>query len=315
MTDASVDIQALPTRCSLLSRTLHERLAGTAGHRRGWVLLEQPGPWGRHPLTESRLDPAVGAELESRCNALNLQVVVIRRHGRYPDPAPAPWAFLVRTDAEQPWIEGRQVESPAELLDADLFALASGSRPRFGEQVGGPMYLVCTNARRDACCGEYGRRFVESLVQLRPDATWECSHIGGHRFAPNLVCLPHGLVYGRVDDRETGVRIVSAYEAGRVVHEYLRGRNAWPAPAQAAEAYARRELGIDGIGDLRLAGSEPDERPGMHRVTFTLPDARSASVLVRERASEPARPLSCGKTETETPPTYLLVGVEVAARV
>src|SRR4030095_3916880 len=44
--------EALP--CAPLSRALEEPLHGTASVVRGWVLLEQPGPWGVEAGTESR---------------------------------------------------------------------------------------------------------------------------------------------------------------------------------------------------------------------------------------------------------------------
>ena len=55
-----------PHACSVLSRELDEPLAGTGAVAAAWLLVEQPGPWGRAAVTASRLDPALGAELEGR---------------------------------------------------------------------------------------------------------------------------------------------------------------------------------------------------------------------------------------------------------
>ena len=38
------------------------------------------------------------------------------------------------------------------------------------------------------------------LATRYPEETWECSHLGGDRFAGTMVLLPHGVSYGWVDD-------------------------------------------------------------------------------------------------------------------
>ena len=37
-----------------------------------------------------------------------------------------------------------------------------------------------------------------ALAAAYPEETWECSHLGGDRFAGTMNLLPHGLSYGRV---------------------------------------------------------------------------------------------------------------------
>ena len=37
------------------------------------------------------------------------------------------------------------------------------------------------------------------LAERDPDAVWECSHIGGDRFAATMLLFPHGINYGRAD--------------------------------------------------------------------------------------------------------------------
>ena len=52
------------------------------------------------------------------------------------------------------------------------------------------MWLVCTNGKRDACCARDGLPVARALAALRPDEAWECSHLGGHRFAANVALAP-----------------------------------------------------------------------------------------------------------------------------
>ena len=117
----------------------------------------------------------------------------------------------------------------------------------FGAHLTDPILLVCTNGRRDACCALRGRALTLALADEHAERTWESTHLGGHRFAANLVCLPHGIVYGRVPP-DAGARLADLYLAGQLDPEHLRGRSAWPAPAQVAEVELRGRLGLIGRG-------------------------------------------------------------------
>ena len=75
-----------------------------------------------------------------------------------------------------------------------------------------------------------------------PGATWECSHVGGDRFAANLVVLPDGACYGNLD-ADTAVDVVSRTSQGRVDVDHLRGISTQPPVAQAAVAAALRRFG------------------------------------------------------------------------
>ena len=62
--------------------------------------------------------------------------------------------------------------------------------------------------------------------------------MGGDRFAPNVLVLPHGLTYGRVEPARAP-DIVAAQERGEVVVDLLRGRSVFRPPVQAAQHFAR----------------------------------------------------------------------------
>ena len=69
--------------------------------------------------------------------------------------------------------------------------LRDGEGP--GEPLGHPLLLVCTHGIRDRCCARYGQELCRNLHGLAPDGwVWQASHVGGDRFAGNLVVLPEG---------------------------------------------------------------------------------------------------------------------------
>ena len=287
-------------RCSAVSAALGEPLLGTASTVRDWLLLEWPGPWGPEALASTRLPAKVRGPLRERAEALGVRIVLIRRVGR---PAPDPRrrrAYVVHTGPGAPWAERRDVAHPDELMELDLEALSAGTPPRFGPAHPDPVYLVCAHGRRDPCCAERGRPLAGALAATRPESVWESSHIGGDRFAGNLVCFPHGLYFGRVEPAEAAV-IADAYERGEVAPSGYRGRSCYGFAVQVAEAELRRREGISGVDALRLAGVT---RTGaVVESAFDLEDGRRATVRVRVGRSD-ARRLTCHAEREEAPRTF-----------
>jgi hypothetical protein len=177
-----------------------------------------------------------------------------------------------------------------------------------GEPVREPLYLVCTNARHDPCCAEYGLPVARALRQAVGLRAWECSHIGGDRFAANLVCLPEGVYYGRVGPLD-GPRVAAAHLDGRVELDHYRGRSCHSFVVQAAEYFARRELGLLGVHDL-VAERHDRLDDGVHRVEFAARDRRPVVAEVVVTADPDARRLTCQALRAGRPPRYALARLE-----
>jgi hypothetical protein len=142
-----------------------------------------------------------------------------------------------------------------------------------------PLWLVCTNGKRDACCAKDGLPVARALAARLPGRVWECSHLGGHRFAANVLLLPAGLCFGRLRAEDVD-NLVDLVARGELPLHLLRGRTVLAPVAQAAEIAARIEL---------------DERT-LAPLTVTAADgALRVAGLRIELAEEPlaARPISC----------------------
>jgi (2Fe-2S) ferredoxin len=142
-------------------------------------------------------------------------------------------------------------ERPEELMQLDLDAISQGVAPTGWSPLAGPLFGVCTHGRHDACCAERGRPVAAALTASHPAETWEISHMGGDRFAANMVVLPEGLYYGRMDPGSAST-VASLHERGRVDIERLRGRASYPMPVQYAEIALRRHLEEDRLDAIRL---------------------------------------------------------------
>jgi (2Fe-2S) ferredoxin len=141
-------------------------------------------------------------------------------------------------------------DDPEELTRLDLDGVSRGEAPDW-TPVAGPLFGVCTHGRHDACCAERGRPVAAALSGSHPGQTWEISHMGGDRFAANMVVLPEGLYYGRMEPG-TASQVASLHEEGRVDIERLRGRASQPMPVQYAEIALRRHLEEDRLDAIRL---------------------------------------------------------------
>ena len=105
-----------------------------------------------------------------------------------------------------------------------------------------PLALVCTQGQHDLCCAVEGRPVVAAAdADSRFDA-WECSHLGGDRFAANLLLLPSGILFGGLTTA-TAATVLDAAATGRVVLQHYRGRCGDPSPAQATQWFLMRALG------------------------------------------------------------------------
>src|SRR5688572_14176272 len=287
--------RALPTgrlddsRCSVRAQVRGDSPVASAPPAQRWLLIEQPGPWGREALLESRFDAAVAPELAARARAEHVRLLLVRRPGGRLTDSLARWAYAdARPGREGLWWSTRAAD--ADLLTAPW----DGS---VGEPASGPTYLVCTHGGHDACCALLGRPLARALPAPGSADVWECSHLGGDRFAANVLVLPHGFYYGQVPG--DGAEIVAAHERGQVALPWLRGRAGVPPAGQAAQQRARTELGLLAVDDLPVLGVRALTGPGaeVERWTVTMAGPHGDVVAtVESRPSDAAAHLTCRAT-------------------
>src|SRR5687767_4418663 len=291
----SADVPARPlgrlddSRCSVQALARGDSPMATASPAQRWVLIEQPGPWGREALTESRFDAEVAPLLAKRSRAENVRLLLVRRPGdRLADSGRRGAYADSRPGREGLWWSTRA--SDADLLTAPWDGSVGEPAPR-------PTYLVCTHGGHDACCALRGRPLARALPAPGPADVWECSHLGGDRFAANVLVLPYGFYYGQVPG--DGAALVQAHERGQVALPWLRGRAGVPAPGQAAQHHARAELGLLGVDDLAVVSVESRSPTGADAerwlVTLAGPDG-TVTAAVESRPSDEAALLTCHAT-------------------
>jgi len=133
---------------------------------------------------------------------------------------------------------------------------------------------------------------------------WECSHTGGHRFAPTGVLLPHGQTFGRLS-QASAVAAVDAATRGEVPVELLgaaydRGRSHLKAPGQAAESTVRQQIQEPRLLALSTTTARlPGQENAWHcRVSHV--DGRHWDVVAVRELRPEDRPETCGRAAVPT---------------
>ena len=211
--------------CSEVSLEADEPMWATASRIDHWLLVEYRGVWGHDALDGSALGDAVKERLREQVDAVpRSRLLFIRRPERRGHPRLV--AFFASSEVGRERLSRHEFDVYEDLLELDL--RAGGTTARH------PLFLVCTHGKHDRCCARYGRPLFDALRdELDEEWLWQSSHVGGDRFAGNLVCLPEGLYYGRLS-RPDALSVVDDHLGGRVRLASYRGRSAYSMAVQAA---------------------------------------------------------------------------------
>lgn len=314
--------------CSLYD---DEALGGTAGRATAWLALEHVGQWGRDVLDGSALGEELSAALGEAVSQAGLKFLLIRQPGREgrvlhgaPDASGAPThrvLYALCAPGEEK-LYSFSVSTPEQLLELPLDNPQELIQVTGAELMDSPAILVCSHSKRDRCCALRGRPIAAHLADVLPANTvWECSHTGGHRFAPVGIMLPTGYTYGRLSEPSALAAYLSL--AGRSIPSLhgLRGRSTDTPVEQAAEVAVRlelekkseevtsgglvsRETSVQEVLDaLNAAGIDPvvegaeslsAENPTLEAALTSHTDGRTW-VTFFERVTLEPRPNSCSK--------------------
>jgi hypothetical protein len=321
--------------CADAARARGASIAASAGRHDRFLLVEMPGPWGSSVAEATYPGTDVARELVRAAADAHTHVVLIRRPGRPADTGPAgtgpagtgpagtgpagtgpadrgpdgslAWAIAdTRGSGRLTWGSWRE---PGELLGIDLGADHGAWAQSGGTAAGssGPqrVALICTNGKRDRCCAVYGRPAAAAVAAAATDwDTWECSHLGGHRYAATMLLLPAGDMFGWLDP-ESAVAAIRGFDSGELALPHYRGRTGQPPQAQAALHAAAIRLDEPRRDALRVCALRAGEADRWTAdVVHTTPDGTQTRYLVTV-AGAPSQPglLSCAdefpRAETE----------------
>jgi hypothetical protein len=278
--------------CAETSRDHDEPLAATASRVDTWLLVEYRGLWAHDAVDRSTLSAELKAHLVAQRRRLpHARILFIRRGERR--AADGIVVFVARSGPGERELRCVELERYDDLMGVDLETA--------GEPVDHPLFLVCTHGKHDRCCARYGRPLYDAVREVVDDGwAWQCSHVGGDRFAGNLVTLPDGVYSGRVEPPDAWP-VVEAALQGRVHLPSYRGRSCYGFAAQAAERAVREKTGLLGVDDVVVRSISGEEGSWTAEV-----DAGGAGyeVDVRLELGEVTH-LTCASEQLKRPKRYV----------
>ncbi|MEO1352823.1 MAG: sucrase ferredoxin [Cyanobacteria bacterium J06635_15] len=202
--------------CAQVSRASGEDPCGSAPQVDYWLLIELPQPWPTSMFTENFLIKQIFPLIKKL--ALR-RGVMVRPIAIAPDPTYSKPGFTrviyyqrpARRFAEYTKTEYLVPDDQTASLVIGLLNCLLGKAedlsqfaPFRQETQHLREILVCTHTQVDLACGRFGAPLYRELRKTygQPDQAlrvWQSTHFGGHRFAPTLIDLPTGQLWGHLE--------------------------------------------------------------------------------------------------------------------
>nr|WSS67295.1 sucrase ferredoxin [Streptomyces sp. NBC_01175] len=292
--------------CADAARTRGDSMVGTAPHGTVWVLIEYRGGWPANGFDGLDLEPRTKALVFSAARAVRARILLVRRHGRHTPEETRRWGVLryeKSGDHRQQWGTWSRDEDLAQIVGA-LGAPGQPGHP--------PVVLVCAHGRHDTCCAVRGRPVGRALSDRWPELVWECTHVGGDRFAANVVVAPDGVYYGNLD-AASSVEAVEQHLADRIHAAHLRGYTDLFPPQQAAVTALLRHFGPAGRHAYAVAETTRDGAGWRIRVIRHPPGPAAFDVVVRSYRTTPYQ-LTCRGPAMSPAVVHEVVSIRTAER-
>jgi len=233
--------------CKESSSNSGEHLYGTVPKIEHWFLLEYNDHWAKDFLDGSTISNEVKEEINGLLQSLpNSRLQFIKRNDK--NDSHLCFYYISPTEFE-PKIYKFLLNDHEDILKLDLAGLIENGDIE-GSATDEKLAIICTHGSYDSCCGKYGVQVYNELKESKELTVWMTTHVGSHRFSANMVMLPEGIYYGRVDTDNVW-EIVKAHNKEEIFLDCFRGRCCHSQPSQVSDFFLRRELKKYGIYDIR----------------------------------------------------------------
>ena len=298
-----------PYYCALASQTAGEGVYGTAVNADIWLLIENSEPWGRNAVKDSSMPKMVKdhlAELARTSRRIRVQLIKQGSRTKFPRQV-----FVGFTRQHGSYLLSSQIASYEDLLQLKAEDLLERRVALENRRVETPLFLVCTHGVHDKCCAKFGFATYKVMREIASGNVWQTSHVGGDRFASNVISFPSGVYYGHVND-DDAYAIIDAETQDEIYLERYRGRTCFGSHGQIAEYFVRSESGIREVEALRREWVKPNEDRTEWVGLFTSADGKTQHVVVfEERRSTLKALLTCHATEEKSPLNYRLLEYQI----
>jgi len=244
----------------LVSKTNKEDPISTAGTCDHWLIMEIPQPWPQDIFQENRTIKALFNFVEEVIvkHGVKLRPILIAPDRHYSHPGFTRVLYYYRPAKLFSEFEKQEFVIPEEqaitLVKAILKQLIQQPNDlskfqQYQQQTSHIRELmVCTHAQVDLACGRFGTPLYRRLrKEYAPAANvnlrvWQTTHFGGHQFAPTLVDLPQGCLWGHLEP-ETLDLLVNRNGSVADLRQFYRGWTGLTKFEQIAECEIRTQSG------------------------------------------------------------------------
>lgn len=268
--------------CAPFSTSAGEIATGSSA---GWdrcLIIETPRPWAGNVETSITFPAAVLETLEIAARAGDdTRLLCVAPDEEYTDAGHTTVLLFSRPERHFTTYDKREYQVPREAVPALVEALLRRNggledfEPHRRDTSGVRDVLVCTHGSRDRCCASLGYPVYQKLRRGSAPGTngamrvWQSSHLGGHRFAPNLLDLPEGRSWVRPLEDDLDALLNRTRPASELAHLY-RG---WAGLSTPYEQIAEQAI-------LTQQGWSWTRRKVAGEVTHKSGDGRRAEVRI-----------------------------------
>ena len=295
--------------CSAFSKSAGEVATGSAPGFDRCLLIETPRPWAGNVETSITFPSPVMDTLDMAAkNGDDTKLLCVAPDDEYTERGHTTVMLFSRPEPQFATYDKHEYQVPREAVPSLVEALIrrNGGLDEFEahrrDTSGVRDVLVCTHGSRDNCCATRGYPVYQTLRRkMAPQMNggmrvWQSSHLGGHRFAPNILDLPEGRSWVRPEEDDIDALINHTRPASEMAHLY-RG---WSGLHHTLRAGSRaghpRPAGLGLDPAHRVRRSHPQER--------RRPPRRGPHLLLRRRRP-PARLRSRRRADRRRPPNRL----------
>jgi hypothetical protein len=226
--------------CSLISKANGEDPIGTAGTCDHWLIMEIPKPWSQEIFEENPTIKSLASLFQELVYQYKIKLKPIliapdreysctgsTRVFYYYRPAKLfsqfeKYEFVVPENKAAALVTAIFKQLMQQPCDLSVFQQYQQQTDHIRE------LMVCTHAQVDLACGRFGTPIYRQLRKEYAPASngnlrvWQTTHFGGHQFAPTLIDLPQGNLWGHL---EPNVLDLLVQQHGSVfgLHQCYRG--------------------------------------------------------------------------------------------
>lgn len=286
MTDTK-SIQETGFYCSRASLGAGELLEATAANYKSFILLEYNGPFPEKPA-DALYNKRWLEKLDKLARSKKGKLLLIRNE----NSSDKEFSIYFVDCLEEQYCH--TILKADDYTDFDLEAFIYSENTAWNSE---SFITVCTNGKKDKCCAKFGLPVYQKLIQKDTTPVWQCSHMGGDRFAANAIVFPNGIYYGRVQPNDIDA-LLADMEKQKIRLDNFRGYSRLSFFHQAIDVYLRKKLDRFDYAFRFLVQQESSEG-SLFTVEGILEDKRSFKITVLKKIVDYPALLTCKSSRIE----------------